>query len=56
MTEKKEIHPICPECHLPIKDGQVSITHEGKTYHAGCAPKPEVAGDKDNPYPDRIML
>ncbi len=43
-------HVICPKCHLPIREGQLSITHLGKTYHRNCAPPPETAGEKDNPY------
>ncbi|MGH9417587.1 MAG: hypothetical protein ACRD01_13270 [Terriglobales bacterium] len=54
MTEYER--PLCPKCHLPIRDDQRSITHLGKTYHSGCAPAPESAGDKDEPYPDRIGI
>ncbi|MGH9486872.1 MAG: hypothetical protein ACRD04_04695 [Terriglobales bacterium] len=45
-----EARPICPKCHLPIREGQSWITHGGKTYHHDCAPAPASAGEKDEVY------
>jgi len=42
--------PICPKCHLPIRDGQNAISYEGAFYHLDCAPAPGSKGNKDNPY------
>ena len=50
------LHPICPTCHLSIRDGESSIMHEGRSYHRRCAPKPEIAGDKDNATPGLISI
>ena len=44
------LRPICAKCHLPIREGEFSINHQGKSYHKGCAPSPASASDKDNPY------
>ncbi|MGH9465738.1 MAG: hypothetical protein ACRD1Y_00120 [Terriglobales bacterium] len=45
--------PICPKCHLPVKEDESWITHQGKTYHRLCAPEPEVAGKKDEVFSGR---
>ncbi|HXE31512.1 MAG TPA: hypothetical protein VN515_06905 [Terriglobales bacterium] len=49
-------HPLCPKCHLPIKEDEISISHQGKTYHRRCAPAPASAGDKDDPYRDTTPI
>jgi hypothetical protein len=49
-------HAVCPKCHLAVREGQLSITHQGKTYHRDCAPRPESAGEKDNPYESVIGI
>jgi hypothetical protein len=58
MTYDKDAasHPPCPKCHLPMREGQPSIFHEGHTFHENCAPKPEIAGDKDVIYPSLISI
>jgi len=50
------LHSTCPKCHLPVKDGESWIQHEGHSYHSRCAPEADIAGKKDNPYPDRIAI
>ena len=48
--------PLFPHCQLPIQDGESSILHEGHSFHRRCAPVPEIAGEKDDIYPDRIAI
>jgi hypothetical protein len=52
-----EPHLVCPRCHLPILDGQRWIAHEGKTYHADCAPAPGATAERrDDPYPKQFGI
>ena len=44
--------PVCPKCHLPIRDGQHAVSYEGAFYHRDCAPAPGSKSEKDNPYSD----
>ena len=50
------LHPTCPHCHLPIRDDQRSILHDGHAYHQACAPKPGAAGDNNEIYPSLISI
>ncbi|HVB40696.1 MAG TPA: hypothetical protein VNE83_07320 [Terriglobales bacterium] len=49
-------HATCPKCHLPIREGEPEVFHQGKTYHRACAPAPASAGDKDDPYRDSTPI
>ena len=50
MPDQTKARPMCHKCQLPIREGEFSVIHEGRTYHRGCAPSPSSAGDKDDPY------
>lgn len=46
----------CPACHLPIEEGQRSIYHQGHFFHEACAPRPDVAGEKDDVNHEPIAI
>jgi hypothetical protein len=48
--------PICPKCHLPIREGEAKVFYEGKSYHRHCAPPAGSAGDPDDPYSDSTPI
>ena len=53
--ENRAPRPTCPKCHLPVREHEPAVFHEGKTYHRGCAPKP-AAGKPGNPYSDETPI
>jgi len=50
------IHSSCPSCHLPVREEQCSIIHDGRSYHMRCSPVAEISSAKDNVYPQRIAI
>ncbi|MGH9418312.1 MAG: hypothetical protein ACRD01_16960 [Terriglobales bacterium] len=58
MAEKPPApRPVCPKCHLAVREDQNAVSYEGAFYHRGCAPNIGRANDrKDDPFADTTPI